>query len=207
MLQPSTTSSSRYDEVFTAAARLIARDGFEKASIRALAEETKLSQAALYHYFNSKDDLLYEIQMRTFTALRNSLALRLAPEMPPQDRLRTFIRNHLEFFITNMNELRVCAFELSKLSGERYERVLSIRQNYFNLANEIVQSVLNAVTTASSSKRKKQPDSKRVTLYLFGMLNWIHMWYDVNRRTNVDDITNEISDLLLFGIAYGGVEP
>lgn len=203
MLQPG-TAYSRYDEVFSAAARLIARDGFEKASIRAIAEETKLSQAALYHYFKSKDDLLYEIQKRTFTALRNSLALRLAPELTPDEKLRIFIFNHLEFFITNMNELRVCAFELGKLNGDRYERVRSIRQSYFNLAKQIIESVLAASNCPKQPNARKQADAKRITLYLFGILNWIHMWYDVNRRNSVDEIANEITDMVLFGIKTGG---
>jgi DNA-binding transcriptional regulator YbjK len=38
--------------------RLIARDGFEGMTMRAVAAEAGLSYGALFHYFNSKDELL-----------------------------------------------------------------------------------------------------------------------------------------------------
>ena len=65
-------ATDRLDQVVTAAARMIARDGFEKASIRAIAETANLSQAGLYHYFRGKEHLLYLIQKHTFSALRKS---------------------------------------------------------------------------------------------------------------------------------------
>jgi len=41
-----------------AAMRLIARDGLEGVTMRAVANEAKLSYGSLFHYFESKDDLL-----------------------------------------------------------------------------------------------------------------------------------------------------
>jgi len=41
-----------------AAIRLIARDGFEGMTMRAVAAEAGLSYGSLFHYFESKDDLL-----------------------------------------------------------------------------------------------------------------------------------------------------
>ena len=41
-----------------AAIRLVARDGFEGMTMRAVAAEAGLSYGSLFHYFNSKDELL-----------------------------------------------------------------------------------------------------------------------------------------------------
>lgn len=194
------STNERYDEVLSVAARLIARDGFERASIRAMAHEAKLSQAGLYHYFASKEDLLFQVQKHTFTALRNSLAARLDATMPPVERFKTLIANHLEFFIAHMDELRVCAFEHQRLTGKFYDQVLVIRRDYFRLAHNIVKDVLEA----NKGSMDTRPDSKRVTMYLFGALNWIHMWFNTQRRTDVDVIAQEIAAMVLFGIASKG---
>ncbi|MCC7528177.1 MAG: TetR family transcriptional regulator [Candidatus Melainabacteria bacterium] len=193
------STNERYDEVLSVAARLIARDGFEKASIRAIAENSKLSQAGLYYYFSSKEDLLYQLQKHTFTALRNSLAARLDPELSPEQRLKLLISNHLEFFTKHMNELRVCAFEFQKLIGKYYEDVQVIRRDYFRIAHTIINEILDKKWGDSL----RRPDSRRLTMYLFGTLNWIHMWLDTDRATDLDTMAEEIADMVLYGIARG----
>lgn len=185
------------------AARLIARDGFERASIRAIAENSKLSQAGLYYYFSSKEDLLYQLQKHTFTALRNSLAARLDPQLSPEQRLKVLISNHLEFFTAHMNELRVCAFEYQKLIGKFYEEIQLIRRDYFRIAHNIIEEVLDKNWGSSPGR----PDSRRLTMYVFGTLNWIHMWLDTERRTDLDTMAGEIANMVLYGIAAQGVKP
>ncbi|MBZ0186771.1 MAG: TetR/AcrR family transcriptional regulator [Candidatus Obscuribacterales bacterium] len=190
-------TNERYSSVLAAAARLIADEGFERASIRAISRAAALSQAGVYHYFSCKEDILYQIQKNTFTALRNSLAARLDDSMSSQERLRVSIGNHLEFFIAHINELKVCTFEHQKLTGDYYQRILTVRRDYFRIVNKIVGEVLEENGDCKA-------DSKRLTLYIFGSLNWIHMWYDTSRRTDVDIIVDEISNMVLFGIAGRG---
>jgi AcrR family transcriptional regulator len=50
------TNNGRYDEVLAVAARLIAKNGFERASGRSIARESTLSQEGLYYYFSSQED-------------------------------------------------------------------------------------------------------------------------------------------------------
>jgi TetR/AcrR family transcriptional regulator len=189
-----TDSSDRLEEVFQVATKLIARDGFEKASMRAIAGEIGMSQAGLYHYFKSKDELLYLIQKHTFTTLRNSLAARLDPNSPPKERLRVMIHNHLEFFLVQMDALRVCAYELNKLGSKHYEEVQAIRQDYFRIAHSIVGEVL------SEQNRSSVLGEKRTTLFIFGALNWIHMWFDTERPLEIESISEELSEMVLHGL-------
>ena len=193
-------TNDRFDEVLTVAARLIAKDGFEKASIRSIAQESKLSQAGLYYYFSSKEDLLYQLQKHTFTALRNALAARLDADLSPEERLRLLISNHLEFFSAHMDELRVCTFEYQKLEGKLYKEVQVIRRDYFRLAHNIVSEVLDK----KWGTKPGRPDSRRLTLYIFGTVNWIHMWFDTERRSDPAVIAEEIAGMVLHGIADGG---
>lgn len=195
-LSSRTEITGRFEEVLAVAARLIARDGFERASIRAIANEAEISQAGLYHYVKSKEELLFLIQKHTFKALRNSLAARLDPDATPIEQLKVLIRNHLEFFVAHMDELRVCTFDYKRLSGERFNEILPIRQDYFRIAHSIVRDVLRESGIADL-------DNKRVTLYIFGALNWIHMWFDTERRTDIGKMADEIAQMVLQGIGRG----
>lgn len=198
LLKAGTDSKDRLVAVLEIATGLIARNGFEKASIRAIAREANMSQAGLYHYFSSKEDLLYLIQKYTFTTLRNALAARLNPDSSPRERLAVTIRNHLEFFVTHMDALRVCAFEYNKLTGDHFVEVSGIREDYFRIVHSIIREILEEQGGNPSSAPL---NSKRATLYVFGTLNWIHMWFDTERPADIDAMVEELTGMILNGLS------
>ncbi len=198
LLKNSVDSKDRLIEVLEIATRLIAQNGFDTASVRMIAREANLSQAGLYHYFTSKEEVLYLIQKHTFTSLRNTVAARLDLDASPTDRLGAVIRGHLEFFIEHMDALQVCAFEYNKLTGEYFDEVGRIRKDYFRIVHEVVADVLRQNEHLPSAPRL---NSKRATLYLFGALNWIHMWFDSERPVDIDTIASELTGMILGGLS------
>ena len=56
---------NRRDLILDAAQELFARDGYGSTGIRAIAAEVGISEATIYHYFRSKDEILNAIISRT----------------------------------------------------------------------------------------------------------------------------------------------
>ncbi|MGW5239345.1 TetR family transcriptional regulator [Monashia sp. NPDC004114] len=52
---------AKREEILTAALDVIARNGYQRTSVRDLADAVGLSQAGLLHYFSSKEELFAEI--------------------------------------------------------------------------------------------------------------------------------------------------
>src|ERR1700720_4517560 len=73
--------------------------GYEGASMRDLSRATGMSLAGMYHYFGSKERLLYLIQKHTFSTILTQLRDRLSQSTDPEQAIRTFIGNHLEYFL------------------------------------------------------------------------------------------------------------
>ncbi len=69
--------------------------------MRDLSRATGMSLAGLYHYFQSKERLLFLIQKHTFTTIVEKLKARLEGVTDPEQRIRIFILNHLEYFVSN----------------------------------------------------------------------------------------------------------
>jgi len=180
----------RLSSILQAASKVIAKEGFEGASVREVAARAKIGLSGIYYYFRNKDELLYLLQRHTFETLIESLLLKLEKAKTPEERLKAVVENHFKIFAGNMDELKVCVHEIGSLSGQYYQEVLKIRQDYHKLVRSIVAE--------SVGKSKQKTDL--ATLYLFGSMNWAYMWYDPKKNKNVDMLSRHLLDLFLSGI-------
>lgn len=190
------SSHKKLDELLKKAAALIAEKGFEATTMRELAKAIDSSLAGLYHYFSSKEDLLFQLQYRTFASLLESQQEVAAQPGTAEQRVARLITGHLEFYALHTNELKACTFELESLTGKPYETVEAIRRRYYRLMTAVVAEVIGG--QASSGKQAKK--SRHATLFIFGMLNWIFMWYEPSRHGTVQQIGQEMCDLVLHGL-------
>ena len=175
------------------AAHLIAEEGYHKASIRKVAKAANLSISTLYHYFREKDQLLFLIQYHTFDSLVQKLKEKLESIPSPEKKLFAMIENQIEHFIQHMDELKVCSRELEALSGTYYQKVFQKRREYFNLTLKIMEEL---------KKKFNNPDldSRLATLFLFGMLNWIYMWYKPSAKDSYPKMVKQMYNLVISGI-------
>jgi AcrR family transcriptional regulator len=193
------STQKKLDELLMKAASLIARKGFEATSMRDLAKAIDASLAGLYHYFSSKEDLLFQLQYRTFGSLLEQQQVVAAEPGAPEDRFARLITGHLQFYARHRNELKACTFELESLTGKPYETVEAIRRRYYRLMTSVVADVIGGPSSNGKETRK----SRHATLFIFGMLNWIFMWYEPSRHGTVEQIGQEMRELVLDGLRRG----
>jgi len=180
----------RLSSILRAASKVIAKDGFEGASVRDVAASGKIGLSGIYYYFKSKDEMLYAIQHHAFSTLVDQLQERLKTAQTPEDRLKAVIDNHFRFFVENMDEFKVCVHEIDSLSGKLYRSVLEKRQEYFNLVRKAVDGIYG----------KPSYETDLATLFLFGSLNWVYMWYDPKKNADVNKLSSNFLKVLLNGI-------
>src|SRR5258706_12048266 len=108
-------SATRFDkrlaEILTHATDVFCEKGYEGASMRDLSRATGMSLAGLYYYFESKEKLLYLIQKHTFSTIVEQLRERLEGVVDAEERIRIFIHNHVEYFLTNHSAMKVLSHE------------------------------------------------------------------------------------------------
>ena len=80
--------TARYDAkltaVLSASSALFASKGYERATIRDVAQATGMSLAGLYYYFKGKEELLFLIQFRVFQSLCENLREIIKKETDPR---------------------------------------------------------------------------------------------------------------------------
>lgn len=174
----------------------MAEKGYHRASIRNVASELGMSLAGLYYYCKSKEELLFFIQYSTFDSLISSLRESLKGVVDPVAKLDAMVRNHLDYFLSHIDELKICAYEIESLQGDYYEQVADKRREYFQITHNIVGELIERGSA-------KGVDSRLATLSLFGTLNWIFMWYEPGRDAGSEEMSHQLTRLYLHGLAGG----
>jgi len=184
--------NEKLNEVLSASSALFAKKGFERATIRDVSQATGISLAGLYYYFKSKEELLFLIQFRAFDSICEKLKEIIASETEPQACLYSMIKMHFEYFLRNMNDLKICSREIESLKGAFYKEVAEKRKEYFDLTQSIFENI-------SDKSGGSSADSRLAALYLFGTLNWIYQWYRPGRYPGAKELAGQLTDIYLRG--------
>ncbi|HEX6924476.1 MAG TPA: TetR/AcrR family transcriptional regulator [Longimicrobiaceae bacterium] len=189
MSQGRTAYDAKLESILRAAAVVFAEKGYHQASIRDISRFTRVSLAGLYYYFQSKEELLFLIQHHAMSRLIAGLEPRLRYARDPREKLRILIDNHLRFFVDNMAEMKVLSHEAKSLTGEFRSHVESQKRQLTNIARQILREV--------------EPNStldERVSAFaLFGMMNWLYVWYRPGRDADVDRLVHDMTEIFMGG--------
>ncbi len=192
-------TAPKLDRLLSASAALMSARGFSQTSIRDVAAETGLSLGGMYYYFKNKEDLLFLIQEKTFGSLLEIQEKTITEGGSAEERLQRLVKNHLAYFISHFNELKVCTFELDSLKGERYEKIAQLRRRYFLCMARVVGEMLGVPVDQVEEHGK----IRQRTLFIFGMLNWVFMWYVPEKDDSVENLGSEMVDMVMNGLKGG----
>src|ERR1700730_12878126 len=174
--QPATRFDRRLSEILIHATNVFCEKGYEGASMRDLSRASGMSLAGLYYYFESKERLLFLIQKHTFTTIVQRLKARLEGVSDPEQRIRIFILNHLEYFLANQASMKVLSHEADALKNGFASDVASVKREYYRICVGLLDEL--------KSDRGLQFSTRIAVLSLFGMMNWIYTWH--NPRVDAD---------------------
>lgn len=78
--------------IIEAAQRLVARQGVEKTSMREIAEEAGITTGAIYYYYKSKEELLYDVMDYSTAVTTEIMKMRTVPDAKPGEVLDEIAR-------------------------------------------------------------------------------------------------------------------
>jgi len=195
----SRASATRFDRrlghILDHATEVFCEKGYEGASMRDLSRATGMSLAGLYYYFESKERLLFLIQKHTFTTILEKLKALLENVSDPEQRIRLFILNHLQYFVSNQQGLRVLSHEDEALKNGLSSEIAGIKREYYRICLELMEDL----------RRERGLDfsTRTAVMSLFGMINWIYTWYKPRIDGNAEALAERMGNIILNGIVRG----
>ena len=133
-------------EILDEARELFITEGYEKFSMRKLAEKIDYSPTTIYLYFRDKDALLLAICEEVAEQYFANLNHIRARHMDPLDTLRQVLLYFIEFGFNNPNQYRVFFFTRPNVYGtpEEFMEKESMARNSYLIFREIVQDCIDA---------------------------------------------------------------
>src|ERR1700733_1746075 len=192
---PATRFDRRLAEILTHATDVFCRKGYEGASMRDLSRESGMSLSGMYYYFQSKERLLFLIQKHTFTTIVQRLKARLAGVSDPEERIRIFILNHVDYFLANQAAMKVLSHEAEALKNGFASELAAIKREYYRICVGLLDDL--------KRERGLQFSTRIAVLSLFGMMNWIYTWHNPRVDADAASIAREMGDVFLRGVMAG----
>ena len=85
---------SRWNEIVESAARIFQEKGFASTSLEDIATEVGMWKGSLYHYINSKEDLLFAVVREPADKVLKQLREIAGLDLPPSEQIRLVAQSH-----------------------------------------------------------------------------------------------------------------
>lgn len=192
------TQAADYDErreaIVAAAAALFAREGFAGASVSDLSKRCKMSKALIYHYFKSKEDILYEVMISHVRALDIAAREAAAGAAGPERKLRELAHAFLALYVSAADRHKVLLNDLVRLPKARRAEIVAVQRG-------LIETVRKLLVEIEPSLKRKRAESFSAAMLFFGMINWTHTWFDPKGAVSAGALAEMAVDLVLGGLA------
>ena len=179
----------RREAIVGAAAALYARRGFTGASIADLAQACGSSKSLIYHYFPSKDDILYEVMEAHLDALVDA-AYDAMEAGGAKERLHNLTLAFMRLYVGAQNSHKVLLNELDNLPPARRAEVVAKQRRIIAIVETLIGEI----------RPDLNPASLPLSMLFFGMINWTHTWFRPGGTIRADEIAEMAVDLMLNGL-------
>ena len=157
-------------QILNAAARVFAAEGLARASMAQVAKDCGISKANIYHYYSSKDALLFDILDTYLSALRDRLdGLNLAGKSGPE-KLAMLIRETLQAYEGMDCEHKIQLEGLALLPTSEQETLKGYQRDMVRQMGGVLREIAPDVLGQDRTKLRS------AVMSVFGMLNWFYMW-------------------------------
>jgi AcrR family transcriptional regulator len=174
-------------------AALFAKNGYDRTSMAEVAAACGVSKALLYHYYVSKESLLFDILHDHLQGLLDAIGA-IDSRPAPRARLRALVGALLDAYRDADDQHKIQINELGKLPLERQKALKDMERS-------LVGVFADAIAAINPVIGRDKGLLKPITMSLFGMLNWHYMWFRERGGMTREDYADLATTLLLEGVA------
>lgn len=175
------------------AAQLFRDRGYDATSVSDVARALGMTKAGLYHHFESKEALLFEIMMYGLERVRDEVIVPVRTVRDPEERLRQLIVRHARIATRGQGAIAHLGDEIRALPSSGRRQIERRMRIYFDL-------IRDTLVELKAAGRLRDVDPTVATFGLLGMILWLPRWFRQGGRLDQEAVANEIANFALGGL-------
>lgn len=176
------------------AARIFAIEGFDRATVISVAQACGVSKANIYHYYASKDEILFDILNTYLSSLRDRICGLELEGMNAKEKFRRTVAEILLAYQGSDHEHRLQISGISHLPKEQRDLLIGYQRDLVSHMSALVKGIAPDVFGDDRAKLRA------ATMSVFGMLNWFYMWNGGADEAARREYADMVSTLTLKGV-------
>jgi AcrR family transcriptional regulator len=179
------------EKLMSVSVRLFAEQGYAQTSVQQIVDAAGVTKGALYHYFTSKDDLLFDIYDRLLSLQRAHLDEIVARGLDAEQTLRLVCEDVIQTSIDGLADGAVFFRSQHMLSEQRQREVKRRRREY----NDAFEAILTRGRTNGTFRADIPPAI--LIAHFFSDVHYLAQWYSPGGTLSPQQVATEITDLYL----------
>lgn len=174
------------ERVLDAAAKLFREQGFEKTTLKEIAEACDMLPGSLHYRYASKEQMLVDMMRLGMDRVMSGARAAAQGIDDPVEQAHRVLQAHLDTLVTGSDTVYVLLFEWRSVTGKARAELIALRDAYET------QWMMLLKNLRKQGLVRDDIDLHLLRLVAFGAMNWVSTWYHAGGRYSLDDIGNFI---------------
>jgi TetR/AcrR family transcriptional regulator, cholesterol catabolism regulator len=192
----------REREILNAAMDLFHERGYANTSVEDVASAVGILKGSLYHYIDSKEDLLYRIVEQVHESVQQIMAsIEERHDLTPLQRLEAYVREQVIYNAANLRRISVYYQDRARLSPARSAEIRRWRRNQERAVIGLIEQA------AAAGEVPADIDTRLAANCVFAVVIWMYTWYRPGGPTSARALAEFSARFVLEGLTGGQPRP
>lgn len=184
-------------EICRLAAKIFSEKSYLVATLGDVAQAAGMTKGGVFHYFTTKEELLFLILFRHMHFTLQALKEKLDTCDTPNEKIYAFIHHHLDNYRDNQAEARLALQERVNLPPHLLRFIKDMEREYRETLRSIIEQL-------AAGRKKSNREVLLATYTLLGMVTLPYNWFDPAGKASPDQLGDLIYKIFLGGLAGQG---
>ena len=177
-------------EICRIAAQVFSEKGYLKTSLADVAHAVGITKGGIFHYFSTKEELLFLIIYRHLDEALYNMKSKLDICDSNHDKISVFIRHHINNYRDNQAESRLALHERGNLPEKYLGTIKEKEREYVGILRSIIEKLIK-------EQKKNAPNATLITYSLLGMLTWPYAWFNPKGSATPEELSEIIYKIFI----------
>lgn len=183
-------AARKKEEILRSASLVIARNGYQNATMEDIAAELLMTKGSLYYYFKNKEELLYKCHELILSCAMERIEGLFLENLSSREKMKRAIKIHLDIVIREKEVFNLIGKPEQLFSEETIWKVLQKRDEYAGIFDKIIDEGVAEGEFLIDHK-------KMVRMMILGAANWVQVWYSPEGKYGKEEVEEIYADYLL----------